>query len=155
MLTLERIVDRDAFWNINQKYLYEMTLYYDDEMDEEGNYHYGHFDSYFAGDPEREALYLRADGKLVGFALLNRYSHLGEAIDHAMAEFTVFPAFRRRGYASAAVRQILADRPGSWEIKFNINNQKAAAFWTGITAAYAPRRVSVNDCEDVLRFEVR
>ncbi len=39
--------DRDLLWNINQKYLYEMTLYYDDPMDENGNYHYGHFDDYF------------------------------------------------------------------------------------------------------------
>ena len=29
--------DRDLLWNINQKYLYEMTNYYDDPMDEEGN----------------------------------------------------------------------------------------------------------------------
>ena len=44
--------DRDLLWNINQKYLYEMTKFYDDPMDEEGNYHYGHFDEYFT-DPKR------------------------------------------------------------------------------------------------------
>ena len=27
---------------INQKYLYEMTNFYDDPMDDSGNYHYGH-----------------------------------------------------------------------------------------------------------------
>ena len=31
--------DKELLWNINQKYLYEMTGYYDDEMDENGNYH--------------------------------------------------------------------------------------------------------------------
>ena len=155
MLTLEKVVDRDKFWNINQKYLYEMTQFYDDEMDEDGNYHYGYFDSYFCGDPEREALYIRADGQLVGFAMLNRYSHLGEEIDHAMAEFTIFPAFRRRGYASEAVRMIFADRPGRWEIKLNTKNAKAAAFWPGITAAYAPQRTAVSDCEDVLSFDIQ
>ena len=46
--------DRDLLWNINQKYLYEMTNYYDDPMDEHGNYHYGHFDEYFS-DPKRTA----------------------------------------------------------------------------------------------------
>ena len=44
--------DRNLLWNINQKYLYEMTKFYDDPMDEEGNYHYGHFDEYFT-DPKR------------------------------------------------------------------------------------------------------
>ena len=30
--------DRELFWNIYQKYLYEMTNYYNDEMDETGNF---------------------------------------------------------------------------------------------------------------------
>ena len=30
--------DRDLLWNINQKYLYEMTNFYDDPMDEDGNF---------------------------------------------------------------------------------------------------------------------
>ena len=33
--------DRDLLWNINQKYRYEMTMFYPDEMDEAGNLHYG------------------------------------------------------------------------------------------------------------------
>ena len=38
--------DRELLWNINQKYLYEMTNYYDDEMDAAGVLHYGYFDDY-------------------------------------------------------------------------------------------------------------
>ena len=34
--------DRELLWNINQKYLYEMTNFYDDEMDAQGNLHYGY-----------------------------------------------------------------------------------------------------------------
>ena len=40
--------DRDLLWNINQKYLYEMTMFYPDVMDEAGNLHYGYFEEYFA-----------------------------------------------------------------------------------------------------------
>ena len=49
MLSLKKVQnkDRDLLWNINQKYLYEMTNFYDDPMDENGNYHYGYFDEYF------------------------------------------------------------------------------------------------------------
>ena len=39
--------DRDLLWNINQKYRYEMTMSYPDEMDEAGNLHYGHFEECF------------------------------------------------------------------------------------------------------------
>ena len=31
--------DRDLLWNINQKYLYEMTMFYPEEMDGAGNLH--------------------------------------------------------------------------------------------------------------------
>ena len=42
MLRLQAVQDkdRDLLWNINQKYLVEMTDFYADRMDQEGNYHY-------------------------------------------------------------------------------------------------------------------
>ena len=48
---------KDLFWNINQKYLYEMTNFYPDVMDEQGNYHYGYFSEYFI-DPKRKAFFV-------------------------------------------------------------------------------------------------
>ncbi len=41
----------DLLWNINQKYLYEMTMFYPDVMDAAGNLHYWHFEEYFT-DPK-------------------------------------------------------------------------------------------------------
>ena len=62
--------DRALLFNLNQKYLYEMTNFYDDPMDAEGNYHYGHFEAYFT-DPARTALLIYSDGRLAGFAMLH------------------------------------------------------------------------------------
>ena len=60
--------DRELLWNINQKYLYEMTNFYDDEMDTLGNLNYGYFDAYFT-DPKRKAFFLFDEKQvLVGFA---------------------------------------------------------------------------------------
>ena len=68
MITLQAVQEknRDLLWNINQKYLYEMTNFYDDPMDEQGNYHYGHFDEYFT-DLRREAYFIFNDDSLIGF----------------------------------------------------------------------------------------
>ena len=52
---------REFLWNVLQKYLYEMTNYYDDEMDEMGNYHYRYFDAYFT-ESERCLLYTSNGG---------------------------------------------------------------------------------------------
>lgn len=49
MLRLKQLKEneKELLRNINQKYLYEMTRFYPDEMDEQGNYSYGYFDAYF------------------------------------------------------------------------------------------------------------
>ena len=72
--------DRELFWNINQKYLYEMTKFYDDPMDENGNYHFGHFDEYFS-DPKRTAYFIYNDDILIGFAMLCPYSYISQDPD--------------------------------------------------------------------------
>ena len=154
-MELAPVAGRARFFNIHQKHLYEMTLYYPDEMDAEGNYHYGWFDSYFRNDPDRRAYYLRADGRDVGFALINRYSHLGADIDFALAEFAVFPAFRGRGHAREAARLLFNRFPGRWELKYNLKNAGAVRLWTSVTAPFAPVRTMVGDCEAVLSFDTR
>ena len=55
-LLLVHPTDRDLLWNINQKYLYGMTMFYPDEMDEAGNLNYGHFEEDFT-DPNRSAYF--------------------------------------------------------------------------------------------------
>ncbi|MBQ7715741.1 MAG: GNAT family N-acetyltransferase [Clostridia bacterium] len=143
--------DRELFWNINQKYLYEMTNYYDDPMDENGNYHYGRFDEYFS-DPERSAYFLYDGETLVGFAMINPYSCIGRDPDHTMAEFTIFPAYRRKRLAVDAVNALLEKHHGQWEIKYNEKNIAAKRLWNKIAAPYSPEVYHLNDEETVLLF---
>lgn len=177
--------DKELLFSVNQKYLYEMTNFYDDEMDEFGNYHYGHFEEYFT-DPMRIAYFIRAHEALVGFAMLCPYSNfetvraeaqkeirddsegsfpsllgkdtkytlLGSDTDYIMAEFTIFPAYRRKHYALDAANEILRAHPGKWEIKYNEKNGKAKNLWTMVTAPYHPEVYHLNDEETVFVFQV-
>ena len=142
---------RELLWNINQKYLYEMTNYYDDPMDEEGNYHYGHFDEYFS-DPRRKAFFLYNEETLVGFAMLCPYSYINRDTDYTLAEFTIFPAFRKNNYAMEASARILSRYSGRWEIKYNENNTAAKKLWNKVAAPYEPETVRLNEVETVLIF---
>ena len=153
MITLQpvRLDQRQKLWNIFQKFLYEMTNYYDDVMDEDGNYHYGYFDAYFE-DPNREALFLYLGDSLVGFAMLNRHSYLGAAPDHVLAEFTIFPMYRRRHWGLEAAQALFTQYPGSWEVKYNLKNAGAKALWTKATQPYVPKAVPYSDSEAVLSF---
>ena len=153
MIRLQSVTaaDRQRLWNLNQKYLYEMTNYYDDELDAEGNLHYGYFDEYFV-DPRRSAFFICSDETTVGFAMLNPYSNFDRRPDHVMAEFTIFPAFRRKHYALEAARLILDSYPGEWEIKYNEKNSAAKALWTKVTEPYRPEKRRFSECEMVLLF---
>ncbi|MBQ9031788.1 MAG: GNAT family N-acetyltransferase [Parasporobacterium sp.] len=156
MLRLQTVQkkDRDLLWNINQKYLYEMTNFYDDPMDENGNYHYGYFDDYFS-DPVRVAYFIFDDEVLVGFAMICPYSNIEQNPDYTMAEFTVFPAYRRKHIAFDAVEMILDKHPGKWEIKYNEKNGGAKKLWNTVAAPYGPEVHHLNEEETVLVFEVK
>ena len=154
MLRLQMVQkkDRDLLWNINQKYLYEMTNFYDDPMDDSGNYHYGHFDDYFS-DPKRVAYFIFDDDILVGFAMICPYSNMGRNPDYTMAEFTIFPAYRRKHYALDAAEMILDRHPGEWEIKYNEKNGGAKKLWNAVAAPYNPEVYHLNVEETVLSFK--
>ena len=143
---------RETLFNLNQKYLYEMTNYYPDPLDENGNLHYGYFDRYFT-DPRRQAFFLFDDDTLVGFAMLNPYSCIGGQPDHTMAEFTIFPMYRRRHFARDAALLILSSFPGRWEIKYNEKNLPAKKLWTSLAAPYRPGVHHLNEEETVLAFD--
>ena len=48
-----------------------------------------------------------------------------------MAEFTIFPAYRRKHYALDAARMILTDHPGKWEIKHLNEEETVLVFEVG------------------------
>ena len=146
-----QVADRDLLWNINQKYLYEMTLYYPDPMDSSGNFQYGHFEEYFT-DPKRLAYFIQNDDTLVGFAMLCPYSYIEQSPDYTMAEFTIFPSYRRKHFATDAVTLIFSKHHGNWEIKYNEKNIAAKNLWNAVTAPYSPKIYHLNDVETVLVF---
>ncbi len=150
-LVAVRPEDRELLRNINQKYLYEMTNFYDDEMDEKGNLHYGYFDAYFT-DPKRKAFFLYEEKTLVGFAMIHPYSNLGERPDYVLAEFTVFPMYRRKHLAIRAAELIFTGFQGRWEVKYNEKNAAAKALRNRATAQYHPDRTRLNETETVLSF---
>ena len=143
--------DKELFWNINQQYLYEMKSYYPDEMDKQGNENYGYFNAYFA-EPERKAFFIYKDEKMIGFVMLNPYSVIGHNPDYTIAEFTIFPSYRRKHYALDAAKLILSSYHGQWEIKYNEKNVGAKNLWTTVTASYNPYVYQLSAEETVLEF---
>jgi predicted acetyltransferase len=93
-----------------------------------------HFEAYWT-DPDRWPYAIEARGDIVGFALVNRWSPSRRGTDFSIAEFSIEPRARRRGYGLSAACQILQKHHGHWEIAFFKRNAKAEAFWTAVVAA--------------------
>lgn len=151
-LQLVHETQKEMLYNVLQKYLYEMTRYYDDEMDDKGNYPYRYFDNYFT-EPARKAMFILFENKPAGFILLNNHSYINQAPDNVIAEFSVFPIYRKRGIAQEAVELLYSRYPGKWELKFNVCNIPAANFWTKATEKFKPVIYELEYNEQVLSFQ--
>lgn len=87
-----------------------------------------YFDLYWE-DPQREPLWILAEGARAGFVLINAWSPSGLGVDHAIGEFNVEPMWRRRGVGSAALGAALAGRAGLWELQVYRATPDAMDFW--------------------------
>ena len=67
----------------------------------------------------------------VGFALIHDLT-LNNAANWKMAEFFILAPYRKQGIARRAVRQILKQHPGLWEISVLKDNEIANKFWASI-----------------------
>ena len=93
------------------------------------------------------AYFMRIDGDLVGFALVNRKpSHVvnGEAV-WWMEEFFIMRGYRRASFGRQAAHQVIARHPGTWEVTETPNNSAAIAFWRSVTSGYEYEEVEFND----------
>lgn len=85
-------------------------------------------------EPDRRAFLIRADGRVAGFATLDRESHAGASVDHNVGDFFVARPYRRQGVGLAAARLLFSGRPGRWEIAVARRNLGALAFWRTVAA---------------------
>ena len=143
--------EREQLWQLLQDYLAEIALFYGEER-EDGVYPYRYFDAYFT-EKERKALFLYEGETLLGFALLNPYSYIGESPDLVLAEFSVLPPFRRAGKGREAAEAILAAYPGKWEIKYHQRNTAAGKLWRSLTESCSPAKHLLGAEEIVLSFD--
>lgn len=112
------------------------------EADEDGRFAHPPLDAYW-GEPGWCPFLIRAEGRVAGFALVNRWSALDRPLDHAVAEFFTLRKYRRAGVGSRAARLLFDRLPGRWEVPVAAYNEAAMAFWRAL-AARMP--VPVEEC---------
>jgi predicted acetyltransferase len=140
--------------NLFQLYTHDFSDFWggreDGELQEDGRFpQYIYLDSYWT-DADRTPILIRVEGFLAGFALINRFSHSGLPVDHAVAEFWIARKHRRFGVGLAAAVKILGHRPGQWEMAVARANAAALPFWRCVAAEVAGPQVEEIDRDDDL-----
>jgi predicted acetyltransferase len=110
--------------------------------DEDGVFHVRSLAPFFEDDPDRAAYVFASGTSAIGFAFVSGLT----ADARLMSEFFVVRGLRGHGVARAAVDEVFALHPGTWEIPFQERNVAAARFW---------RRVSAEVGGDSVREELR
>lgn len=124
--------DRGAVDNLIQLYIHDFSEHWsggpDGELGDDGRFAPYPLEAYWR-DEGYVPLLIRADGRLAGFALLNRRSQTRQGVDRNMAEFFIARKHRRGGVGTLAARAIFDRYPGVWEAAVARRNVAALAFW--------------------------
>jgi predicted acetyltransferase len=93
------------------------------------------------------AYFIRADGELAGFALVNRKASriVRDETVWWMEEFFIMRRYRRGSVGRTAARLVLDRHPGTWEVTQTPSNGAAIAFWRTVFARYGGEELHYDD----------
>ena len=117
-------------------YVYDFSELIGLDVDEQGRFAFPDLAPWWT-DRGRHPFFLRVQGKLAGFALVQARSALSGAEGvYDMAEFFVLRKYRRRGVGEQAAHALFARFPGAWELRQRPANVAATAFWRQVIDRY-------------------
>jgi predicted acetyltransferase len=99
----------------------------------DGSYRSERLESVLAGDPDWAGYLFHAGENPVGISFVRA---LTQPVRVMNAFFVVRPV-RRSGFGLRAVREVIAQHPGQWEVPFQENNATAVRFWRRVATEMA------------------
>ena len=151
------VADEPVLQNLMQLYVHDFSEHWADtekgDLAPDGRFEAYPLDDYWTR-PRWSAAFVRCDGFLAGFALVNDHTHSGQPVDANMGEFFVVRKYRGRGVGRAAAAQVFARQPGQWEVAVARKNVAALRFWR--RAAPHAAELDLSSAEwngPILRFE--
>jgi predicted acetyltransferase len=137
--------DRPVIEQLIQLYLYDMASEHPWPLEADGRYAYDFLDRFW-----QHPYLLLSEGEIAGFALVIHGCPItDDPAPWFMAEFFVLRPYRRRGLGRDAVRHVLKQHTGPWNIAVLQTNAQALAFWHEALAVHAPTITpAFHDAED-------
>lgn len=130
------VEQKETLRNLMEKYLCEFAQYDLHDVADDGLYHYQWLDCYWTA-PNRFACFIKVNGKLAGFAMVNDYPEIPERKpDFCLAEFFVMPRYRRMGVGREAAFKVFDRHRGQWQFQLHPHDLASVHFWNRVVDKY-------------------
>lgn len=83
------------------------------------------------------AHFITVESRPAGFALITAAPLLDGGADYSLEEFFLFYPYRGKGIGKQAAAQLLAARPGRWQLSVMQENVPALSFWRRVVPVIA------------------
>lgn len=142
--------DSQILMNLLEKYACEFSQYDRRDVNAKGLYHDDGWLDFFWNLEHRWAYFIRVDGQLAGFVMVNDYPETKSApCDYCLTEFFVLHKYRRMGVGSYAARTVWEQFHGFWQLMLHPNNLASVSFWKKAVSDYTNGAYqTVTDCSD-------
>lgn len=128
--------EKSVLRHLLELYAYDFSEFDAADVNEHGVYGYTYFDYYWTEDT-RHPFFIRVDGKLAGFVLINEYCYVSpEPGTRSIAEFFVMRKYRRVGVGENVAVQVFDKFPGNWEVIQHGDNEPSQIFWETVIRTY-------------------
>ena len=139
--------EKSVLRQIMELYAYDFSEFDGADVNEHGLYGYTYFDYYWT-EESRHPFFIRVDGKLAGFVLINEYCYVvKEPGTKSIAEFFVMRKYRRKGIGKTVAFQIFDRFPGKWEVIQHGENEPSKIFWEEIIREYTRGKYKQTDAK--------
>lgn len=140
--------EKEILQNLLQLYCYEWSQYDKLDVNKFGLYEYELLD--YWTEEKHYPFFIKVDGKLAGFILVDNCFDICKDYDFAMSEFFVMHKYRTAGIGKYAAKIIFDMFHGKWELKRHPKNTAAVYFWDKIIDEYTNGKFKIiKSCQEV------
>jgi len=144
--------EKEILKNLLEKYNYEFSQYNDLDVNNLGLYGYDYLDNYWT-ENNRFPFFIKVNGKLAGFILINDYPEVNIETKYTLSEFFIMHKYRRLGIGKYAVNYILNKFKGRWQLKYHPKNEISKSFWTKAIGEYTNNKYEIITNDPEVKYE--
>jgi len=144
--------EKEILKNLLELYCYEWSQYNKLDVNQFGSYKFAA--SYEFAEENNYAFFIKVDGILAGFVLVDKDFAMRKDYDFAMSEFFVMHKYRTSGVGRYAAKTIFDILHGKWEIMCHPKNITSMYFWNKIIDEYTKGKFEhIESCKEVVYQE--